>query len=67
MRVLSVTHGPSVPGGVFDEAVETAGHTLERWQVPYGGTPEPAASAITPYAQSLRTASERPVAAPRHR
>ena len=43
MRVLSVTHGPSVPGGVFDEAVETAGHTLVRWQVPEGGTPERAA------------------------
>ena len=42
MRVLSVTHGPSVPGGVFDEAVEAAGHTLERWQVPDGGTPDPA-------------------------
>ena len=42
MRVLSVTHGPSVPGGVFDEAAEAAGHTLERWQVPDGGTPDPA-------------------------
>ena len=41
MRVLSVTHGASVPGGVFDEAVEAAGHTLERWQVPDGGTPDP--------------------------
>lgn len=39
MRVLSVTHGPSVPGGVFDEAVEAAGHRLERWSVPEGGTP----------------------------
>ena len=44
MRVLSVTHGPTVPGGVFDEAVETGGHTLERWQVPDGGTPDPASS-----------------------
>ena len=44
MRVLSVTHGPSVPGGVFDEAVETAGHTLEHWQVPDGGSPDRAAS-----------------------
>lgn len=44
MRVLSVTHGPSVPGGVFDEAVETAGYTLERWQVPDGGSPDPASS-----------------------
>ena len=44
MRVLSVTHGPSVPGGVFDEAVDAAGHTLERWQVPDGGMPDPATS-----------------------
>ena len=44
MRVLSVTHGPSVPGGVFDEAVETRGHELERWVVPFGGAPRPAAS-----------------------
>ena len=43
MRILSVTHGPSVPGGVFDEAVGVAGHTLERWQVPDGGSPDPAA------------------------
>ena len=42
MRVLSVNHGPSVPGGVFDEAVESAGHVLERWLVPDGGTPGPA-------------------------
>jgi GMP synthase (glutamine-hydrolysing) len=44
MRVLSVTHGPSVPGGVFDEAVEAAGHVLARWSVPDGGAPDPAAS-----------------------
>lgn len=44
MRVLSVTHGPSVPGGVFDEAVEASGHALERWVVPVGGTPQPASA-----------------------
>ncbi len=44
MRVLSVTHGPSVPGGVFDEEVETAGHRLERWSVPLGALPDPARS-----------------------
>lgn len=44
MRVLSVTHGPSVPGGVFEEAVEAGGHVLERWQVPDGGSPDPASS-----------------------
>jgi GMP synthase-like glutamine amidotransferase len=42
VRVLSVTHGPTVPGGVFDEAVEAAGHTLERWQVPDGSEPDAA-------------------------
>lgn len=42
MRVLSVTHGPSVPGGVFDEVVESAGHRLERWSVPEGHAPDPA-------------------------
>ena len=44
MRILSVTHGSSVPGGVFEDAVHAAGHELERWSVPAGGTPEPAAS-----------------------
>jgi GMP synthase (glutamine-hydrolysing) len=44
MRVLSVTHGPSVPGGVFEEAVESDGHVLERWHAPEGGVPDPATS-----------------------
>jgi GMP synthase (glutamine-hydrolysing) len=44
VRVLSVTHGPSVPGGIFDEAVQAAGHALEAWLVPDGGTPDPAES-----------------------
>ena len=44
MRVISVTHGPSVPGGVFDEVVEAAGHELDRWVVPVGGTPQPASA-----------------------
>jgi GMP synthase-like glutamine amidotransferase len=44
VRVLSVTHGPTVPGGVFDETVEAAGHELERWSVPLGGAPRPARS-----------------------
>lgn len=42
MRVLSVTHGPNVPGGIFDEVVETSGHELERWSVPLGDAPRPA-------------------------
>ena len=39
MRVLSVTHGPSVGGGVFDETVERDGDELTRWVVPLGGDP----------------------------
>jgi GMP synthase (glutamine-hydrolysing) len=41
MRVLSIDHGPSVRGGVFDEAASAAGHELERWSVPEGRTPDP--------------------------
>ena len=44
MRVLSITHGASVPGGVFDEAVEAGENHLERWVVPDGGSPEAATS-----------------------
>ncbi len=44
MRVLSITHGPNVPGGVFDQVVEAAGHELERWVVPLGGLPQPVSS-----------------------
>ena len=44
VRILSVTHGPSVPGGVFDEVVQTDGHELERWVVPFGGMPQPVSS-----------------------
>jgi GMP synthase (glutamine-hydrolysing) len=44
MRVLSVTHGPSVPGGVFEHEAEERGHVLERWSVPDGGAPDPPSS-----------------------
>jgi GMP synthase-like glutamine amidotransferase len=39
VRVLSVTHGPTVGGGVFDETVERDGHELARWMVPLGSDP----------------------------
>lgn len=39
MQVLTVTHGPTVPGGVFDQVVEESGHSLERWVVPVGSSP----------------------------
>jgi GMP synthase-like glutamine amidotransferase len=43
MRVLSVTHGPSVQGGVFEVTVERSGHRLDRWSVPVAAAPAPAA------------------------
>ena len=42
MRVLSVTHGSTVPGGVFEEVASSAGHELERWSVPDEAAPRPA-------------------------
>ncbi len=44
MRVLSIDHGSSVRGGVFDEVATAAGHDLERWSVPEGGAPDRARS-----------------------
>jgi GMP synthase-like glutamine amidotransferase len=41
VRVLSVIHGPTVPGGVFDEEVEAGGNRLDRWLVPEGEHPGP--------------------------
>ena len=37
MRVLAVTHGPTVGPGVFADAVEDAGHELVEWPVELGG------------------------------
>jgi GMP synthase (glutamine-hydrolysing) len=37
MRVLAVTHGPSVGSGVFADAVREAGHDLDEWCVPVAG------------------------------
>ena len=34
MRVLAVTHGPSVGTGVFGEAIRAAGHEVREWCVP---------------------------------
>lgn len=44
LRVLSITHGPTVPGGIFDELAEESGHRLEPWSAPLGGSPGPASA-----------------------
>ncbi len=39
MRVLALTHGPSVGPGVFEDAVRAEGHELARWELPTRGAP----------------------------
>ena len=39
MKVLALTHGPSVGPGVFEDAVRTGGHELVEWAVPARGAP----------------------------
>ena len=46
MRVLALTHGPSVGPGVFADAVEAGGHELVEHELPIGGVPEDDADAI---------------------
>ena len=46
MRVLAITHGPSVGPGVFEDAVRTAGHELVEHRLPLGGVPQAGADAI---------------------
>ena len=40
MRVLALTHGPSVGPGVFADAVRAGGHELVEQQVPVDGVPD---------------------------
>src|SRR5215207_2091776 len=46
MKVLALTHGPSVGPGVFGEAVRDGRHDLVEWQVPTSGAQPPRADAV---------------------
>ena len=46
MRVLALTHGPSVGPGVFADAIRAAGHELVEHELPVGGVPQDEADAI---------------------
>jgi GMP synthase (glutamine-hydrolysing) len=46
VRVLAITHGPSVGPGVFADAVRAAGHELVERQLPVDGVPADDADAI---------------------
>ena len=46
MRVLTLTHGPSVGPGVFEDAARDGGHELVEWQVPLRGAPDEETDAV---------------------
>jgi len=46
VKVLAVTHGPSVGPGVFADAVDGAGHELVEWPVQLGGAAPEGADAV---------------------
>jgi GMP synthase (glutamine-hydrolysing) len=46
VRVLAITHGPSVGPGVFEDAVRADGHELVEHQLPVDGVPNGDADAI---------------------
>ena len=46
MRVLALTHGPSVGPGVFADAVSAAGHELVERRLPVDGVPAEHADAV---------------------
>jgi GMP synthase (glutamine-hydrolysing) len=46
MRVLAITHGPSVGPGVFEDAVRTAGHELAEHRLPRDGVPDDGADVV---------------------
>ncbi len=57
MRVLAVTHGPSVGPGVFEDAARDAGHELVEWSAPAGGSP-PAADAVIVFGGAMHPDEE---------
>lgn len=58
MRVLSLTHGPSVGPGVFGEAVRDAGHELVGWDVPQAERPSEAYDAILVFGGAMHPDQE---------
>jgi len=46
VRVLTLTHGPSVGPGVFEDAARDGGHELVEWQVPLRGAPDEETDAV---------------------
>ncbi len=58
MRVLAVTHGPTVGPGVFAEAVLAAGHELLEWRVPDSAGPPAAVDAVLVFGGAMHPDQE---------
>ena len=58
MRVLSLTHGPSVGPGVFGDAVRDAGHELVGWSVPDAERPPDGYDAILVFGGAMHPDQE---------
>jgi GMP synthase-like glutamine amidotransferase len=58
MKVLAVTHGPSVGPGVFADAVRDAGHELVEWPVQLGGRAPEGADAVIVFGGAMHPDEE---------
>jgi GMP synthase (glutamine-hydrolysing) len=58
VRVLALTHGPSVGPGVFADAVQAGGHELVERQLPVNGVPEEDADAILVFGGAMHPDQE---------
>ncbi len=58
MRVLSLTHGPSVGPGVFGDTVRDAGHELVGWSVPQAERPPEGHDAVLVFGGAMHPDQE---------
>jgi len=58
VKVLALTHGPSVGAGVFGETVRDGGHELVEWCVPLGGDPPSSADAVLVFGGAMHPDQE---------
>ena len=58
MRVIALTHGPSVGPGVFADAIASGGHELVERQIPVDGVPEEAADAVLVFGGAMHPDQE---------
>ncbi len=58
VKVLALTHGPSVGAGIFGDAVRDAGHELDVWPVSLGGEAPAGADAMLVFGGAMHPDQE---------